>query len=64
MESGDAGATPVEVGATQLRLVSHNLNLLAPNKLVVLLQSSPHVHLQVKNQLVGKFHQFGIILIE
>jgi hypothetical protein len=48
----------------QLRLVSPNLNLLAPNKLVVLLQSSPHFHLQVKNQLVGKFHQLGIILIK
>uniref|UniRef100_A0A2N9J1F6 HAT C-terminal dimerisation domain-containing protein n=1 Tax=Fagus sylvatica TaxID=28930 RepID=A0A2N9J1F6_FAGSY len=41
MESVDAGATPVEV-------VSSNLNLLAPNKLV-LLQSSPHFHLQVRD---------------
>ena len=63
MESGDAGATPIEASVTQTEApISQPKSTCTQH--VGSTPDNPHFHLQVKNQLIGKFHQLGIILIK
>ncbi len=62
MESGDASATPIEANATQAEApISQPESTCTQH--VGSTPDNPYF-LQVKNQLIGKFHQLGIILIK